>query len=152
MALAVRELRRLASLTASTPSGAVVMDADVSHLVGAWLPLFAKIGVATILAFLVQENVELVSVGAGIPGIGVLTGDHGVAIPVLLAVAALIALAGALVRWRRDILLSRIRGASRPRRAAPPVRFVAHVHRLVSADGGGSNGTRAPPLMGATPY
>jgi hypothetical protein len=149
MALAVHELRRLARLAASTPSGAVVQDAGVAHLLGAWLPLFAKVGVATVVAFFLQENMELASVGAGFPGIGVLTGDHGVAIPVLLVVAAVIALAGALVRWRRDVLLARIRRAARPRPAATLVRFVAQVHLLVSADGGGSNGTRAPPIAGA---
>lgn len=150
-ALAVHELHRLARLAATTPSGAVVRDADVSHLVRVWLRLFATVGVATILTFLLQENVELLSVGAGVPGLGVLTGDHGVAIPVLLVVAAVISLAGALVRWRRDILLARIRRGSRPRPAATPVRFVAHVDPLVSADDRGSNGTRAPPLMGAAP-
>lgn len=149
MALAVHELRRLARLAASTPSGAVVRDAGVGYLVGAWLPLFAKVGVASILAFLVQENVELASVGAGFPGIGVLTGDHAVAIPVLLGVAAVIALAGALVSWRRDILLARIRRASRPRPPAAQLWSVADVVPLVSADGGGSNGTRAPPNAGA---
>jgi hypothetical protein len=149
-ALAVRELRRLSRVAASTPSGSFVRDADVGHLLGAWLPLFAKVGVAAILAFLVQENVELLSVGAGFPGIGVLTGDEAVAVPLLLVVAAFIALAGALVRWRRDVLLARIQRASRPSRpAATLVRFVAQVHPLVSADGGGSNGTRAPPLAGA---
>jgi hypothetical protein len=151
IALAVHELRRLARVAASTPSGALVRDADVGHLVGAWLPLFAKLGVATTLVFLAQENLELVSVGAGFPGIGVLTGDHGVAIPVILVVAAVISLAGALVGWRRDFLLARIRRASPPRPAATPVWFVADVHPLVSADDGGSNGTRAPPLMGAAP-
>ena len=149
MALAVHELRRLARLADSTPSGAVVRDAGVSHLLAAWLPLFAKVGVVTMLAFLVQENVELASVGAGFPGIGVLTGDHGVAIPVLLAVSAVIALAGALVRWRRDILLARIRRAPRPRPPVAQLWSVAHVMPLVSADGGGSNGTRAPPLARA---
>lgn len=150
MVLAAHELRRLARLAASTPRGAIVQDADVRHLLGAWLPLFAKIGVAAVLAFLVQENLELLSVGAGFPGIGVLTGDHGVAIPVLLVVAAVIALLGALVRWRRDILLARIRRALPPPPGATPVWFVAPLP-LVCADGRGSNGTRAPPLMGAAP-
>ncbi len=59
--------------------------------------------------FVVQENVEHVVSGQGLPGLWVLSWpEYPMAIPVLFAVSLVLALAGAWIRWRCVNLVRRL--------------------------------------------
>ena len=102
----------------------------------------------TIAAYLIQENIETASTGAPLPGVGVLGGEHAIGLPVLFAVSLVIAVVAALVGWRREVLLARIRAAARGRLRAPAatLRPALAAARLGGRREGRRNGVRAPPL------
>ena len=116
-----------------------------------WPLLFA----GTVAAFAVQENLEHIASGEAPHGLGSLIGpEHPLAIPILALVTAIVAAAGALIRWRVHILELRVARAARasdrrrhPRSIAParewPVTgsLRAHAWFLVRLLAG-----RAPPL------
>jgi hypothetical protein len=73
-----------------------------------WPRLFAIV----LLGFLVQENVEHLASGSGLPGLWVLSAPHyPLAVPAILAVTALLAAAGGWLQWRREVLIGRLRAA-----------------------------------------
>lgn len=151
-AVAARELRRLARQAEATRTGALaVRDGSVASFARLLLPLAARLTVLTLLAFLVQENVETASVGNAMPGLGVVWGDHAIAVPMIAAVSFLIAAVAALVRWRRDILLARLRAVrlsfGRPLCVRPALREAP----VTSAPRGDRNGVRAPPASVVAP-
>ena len=116
-----------------------------------WPGLF----VTTAFAFAVQENLEHILSGETPHGLASLIGpEHPLAIPILALVTAVVAAAGAIIRWRVRILELRVAHAARtsprrrhPRATAParewPVRgsLRAHAWFLVRLLAG-----RAPPL------
>src|SRR5689334_2063490 len=112
---AARQLVRLRRQAAGLgPSAA---DPGVRHLASRFLRRFVIVTLLAAAAFLVQENLELLAAGHAMPGLGVVTGDHVIALPVIGLVAAVIALVRALVEWRRDVLLARLRRPVRARRS-----------------------------------
>ena len=84
------------------------------------LALWLRLAVATTLLFFVQENLEHFASGQVPPGLGVLgSADYPNAALVLAAVCLAVAIVGALLGWRRDLLLARISAAGRRRRPVP---------------------------------
>ena len=80
-----------------------------------WVPLAA----ATTVLFVVQENLEHQSAGAGLPGLSVLgSAEYPHAGLVIGAIALAVAAVAALFRWQRDVLMARITRASRLRQRA----------------------------------
>ena len=119
--------RRLAALVqlGSLPdatSGARKRHAPVAdapsygrELMGLWIRLLAVV----LVGFVLQENVEHAAHGH-LPGLGVLAGpENPLALPALVVVTFLLAVVGALVRWRIAVLEVRLARtpASGPRRA-----------------------------------
>lgn len=147
LAVAITQLRRLARLAHAASVGTLtVRDESPRALLKIVAPLWARVAVWTTIAFLIQENVEVATVGHAMPGLGAITGEHGLAIPIIAGVALVVALVRGLVRWRRDVLLARLRGARRPRAAVGIVlRPVFETRPVTGIDGARRNGVRAPP-------
>jgi hypothetical protein len=86
------------------------------ELIRLWLPLSA----ALVVAFGVQENIEHLATHGHLVGLAALTGpDHPLALPVLVLVALVAAVIGALLRLRVAVLEARIAVASRSRLPHP---------------------------------
>lgn len=78
----------------------------VRRIVRAWVVILP----IALAAFVFAENVEHALVGLPIPGIGVLDDRaYGDTLLVFLVVTGLVALVEGLFRWRRDLLVERIR-------------------------------------------
>ena len=114
-----------------------------------WLRLASRLVAVTALLFVLQENVEHLRIGEGLPGLGVLLSpEYPDAIPIIALVAAAVALVGALCGWRFATLLARI-GAARlsHRRPSGARRRVAlEVDRRPARLLGPGLAVRAPPL------
>jgi hypothetical protein len=152
LAVGLAQLRRLARLSAEAGAGTVrVRDESLGHLARLVVPVWGRVAVLTTVVFLVQENVETAVIGQPVPGLDALAGQHAMALPLIVAVSFIVALTRALVRWRRDVLLARLRRAAPPRPSAQrQVRPVAS--RIIqSADGIRRNGVRAPPTIRVVP-
>lgn len=139
-----RRSRRCAAAARPASNGRV---ADLlRELVGLW----GLILVGAALLFVVNENVERAVNDLPTTGIGVLVGSSGDLVPLLVlsAVSGLVAAVAALYRWRRDVLVARIRvaGASWDRATSAPLprpwpslsRPITVVSRSIAG--------RAPPL------
>jgi len=120
---------------------------------GELLRIWPRLFLAVTLAFALQENVEHLAAGRGLPGLWALSWpEYPLALPVIAAVTFLLAAAGAWLRWRTDVLAGRLAAARAvaPRRVdlrlAPAARWrlvaatLAHARILARRDAG-----RAPP-------
>ncbi len=120
-------------------------------VVGLWL----RLTVATAVLFAVQENVEHLQAGLGLPGLAVLgSGDYANALLVIAAVALAVALVAGLLGWRRGILLARIADAARRRWHRPlPARprRAAALDRRPNGFFRRSSSVRAPPRLLTAP-
>lgn len=139
-------LRRLAAgrLDPDPPGGAAfrALVARIWRRAGFW-------GLAI---YVLQENLETVTAGHSLPGLGVFGGDHIVALPVFSLIALVLAAVAALVAWRRGALLRRLRSVHvATRRQAP--RFVrdSGVLCAIKVFVGSANGVRAPPRTAFDP-
>ena len=121
------------------------------ELAGLWVRLL----VVVVVGFVLQENLEHAG-HSHVPGIGVLFGpENPLAVPALAAVTLLLAMAGALVRWRIAVLdaqVARAVAAGSPRARKTATRpaagawiaaaVCAHHWTIARQDPG-----RAPPLV-----
>lgn len=141
----VRRLRRLA--TAMQARTVRVRDVGLSRFFELLGPLWLRLSVVVSTAYVLQENIETATTGASWPGLGVLGGEHTIALPVLILVSLLVAAVGALAGWRREVILARLRAAARARRRpAASVRRPALANdRPTGIREGRRNGVRAPP-------
>ncbi len=107
--------------------------------------------------FLLQENVEHLAAGRGLPGLWALSAPgYPLAIPVLVAVTGMLAVIGGWLQWHRETLIRRLRAAQTAiarRRQVPRVphrrwalvaALVAHRWILLRRDA-----ERAPPAPSA---
>ena len=148
VAVAAIQLRRLRTLArAASVSGFTVRDESSRALLRIVGPLWARLTILTTTAFLIQENVEVATVGHAMPGLGAIVGEHDLALPIIAGVALVVAFVRGLVRWRRDILLARLRSARRDRPSAESFfRPVVEALPATGIDGARRNGVRAPPM------
>jgi hypothetical protein len=154
LALAIWRLHRLGLIARTVAPTEGRLDPGASDfgrcLAGLWLRLTG----ATTLLFVVQENLEHQRAGEALPGLAVLGSTaYPDAILVIACVALAIALVGALLHWRRDLLVARIAGALRQARQRPaPVlrRPVADRDRRPGSIIGRGLALRAPPVLPAT--
>lgn len=118
VALRRRITRTRTGLVGPLPRDPAAGPSYLGELVG----LLPRLAFVLVLGFLLQENLESVAAGHGLPGLHALAGPF--TMPVLGLVAALVAAAGALLRWRERVLVARLAAA----RAA-----AARHHRPVAA-------------------
>lgn len=147
VAVAAAQLLRLRRLAVGVAIGGLsVRDAPTTRYLRLLGPLWLKVAAVAVVGYLLQENVETVSAGGPLPGFGVISGKHALAVPILVAVSLVVAAVGALVGWRREILLARLRSGFRPRRQdARTTRRPTPVDRPRHGCEGRRNGVRAPP-------
>ena len=150
LAAAVRQLVRLARLAGATDPQRVEED-RLGQLAKLVAPLWARVGFLTTLAFLVQENLETASVGQAMPGLGVIAGQHNLSLPIIAAVSLAVALVRALVLWRRNVLLARLRLMPARRQTSRLAFRPAGVTFRPITDGVERNGVRGPPMTGPLP-
>ncbi len=146
--VAATQIRRLRRLAAAMRARSVqVRDVGPARFLALFGPLWLRLAITVIVAYVLQENIETATTGAALPGLGVLGGEHAIALPILLAVSLLVAAVGALVGWRREVILARLREAARRRlrAAAAPLRPGHSVGRPPKTLEGRRNGVRAPP-------
>lgn len=140
----LQRLRRLADLMRSSRD-IHVSDLGVARLVELFGPMWLRVTAVVLLAYFAQENTEVAAIGGRLPLLGVFAGEHWVALPILVLASGLVAMVGALVRWRREVLLRKLRlaqGFRRPPVARQPTSVVQQPKSVLSAR---RNGVRAPP-------
>ena len=112
------------------------------------LPMWAWLAVVTASWFLVQENLERLSIGQPLPGLGPLVGDGPMG-PLLIipAISLIVALVGSLFRWGIAALRARIvaAGAARVRRRPARIGRPAHTDAYRPKALSRNLGLRAPP-------
>lgn len=148
VAVGVAQIRRLRRLTMAMRARVVhVRDVGLSRFFELLGPLWLRLSVVVSSAYVLQENIETATTGASWPGLGVLGGEHAIALPVLILVSLLVAAVGALVGWRREVIVARLRAAARARRrpAASVLRPALANDRPTGIREGRRNGVRAPP-------
>jgi hypothetical protein len=116
----VLHLRRLARGLPATPG-----PEDQPRYLGEVAHLWPRLLLVVGLVFLVQENVEHLAAGQGLPGLWVLSAPgYPLAIPVLVAVTGLLAAVGGWLQWHRETLVRRLSAA----RAAAATRHRTTAH------------------------
>jgi hypothetical protein len=108
-------LRRLSQLrrTARMPGVETLPDEPgLRAFAGRWLSWWLALTLVTAVLFVMQENLELASVGSALPGLGILSSaayPHAIVIIPLVALG--ISLVAALLGWRTSVLMARIQAA-----------------------------------------
>jgi len=149
-------IRRMASLRrlarAVEDRRMTVRDGSLRDLAGHVLRLWAVVVVISLALFVLNENLERAAIGLPAPGFALLAGGMGRASPifVFMAVAAAVALVAGLYRWRRDILLARVRAERQVWDRSPggrPARPSALPRRRPRSVVGSRLAGRAPPPL-----
>lgn len=154
LAVAIWRLRALgivARRLGADRAGPVPLAAGFGHALGS---LWLRVTAAATVMFVVQENIEHLGAGHGLPGIEVLaSSEYPTAALVIAAVALVVAFVGALVRWRRAELIARIAAAIRGLRR-PITRSIRRpaldAHRWPGSILGRRLAVRAPPAPAST--
>jgi hypothetical protein len=137
-----RTTRRVERETRTRPRSDWGAYARTVLVIWAWLAL------ATTAWFLIQENLEQLSIGDGLAGLGPLL-ESGTVGPLLIipAVTLIVSLIGGLFRWGAATLRARIAAAvaAAGGRRAALIRRPAGIHRYRSRVLARTNGLRAPP-------
>lgn len=146
--VSVRQVLRLLRQTALVRAGRLkVDDGGLGLFARQAMRLWLLVSAGTIIAFMAQENLETFAATDSVPALGVVSGEHAVALPVIGFVSLLVALVGALVRWGRHALLARLHQSLNPvRQRAPRTLRPSSIGRPASASAVRSHGLRAPPL------
>jgi hypothetical protein len=114
-----------------------------------WLAWWLALTLVTSSMFVVEENLELTSVGSALPGLGVLaSAAYPNALAIILVIALAISMVAALLGWRSSVLLARIQAARSDTRTddAPAFRLNEPIDRRRGSILGGRVAGRAPPL------
>ena len=147
--VAVRQIRRLRRQASLARAGRLdVTDGGLGLLARLTGRLFVSVGTGTATAFFLQENLETVTAGHPLPGLGVVAGEHAIALLVIGLASLVVALVGALFLWGRHVLLARLRRAAlharrRPVRASRP----SSTTRPSPTGAVRAHGLRAPPRL-----
>ena len=145
-------LRRLYQLRRAARMAGVETIPDEPGLrafAGRWLGWWLALTLVTALLFVVQENLELASIGSALPGLGILSSavyPHTIVIIPLVALG--ISLVAALLGWRTSVLIARIQAArvqTRPG-GAPELGRNEPIDRRRGSILGRRLAGRAPPL------
>jgi hypothetical protein len=107
---AVIRVLRLHRLVRGLPATSMPPDRPryLREVANLWPRLFLVVAAV----FLLQENVEHLAAGRGLPGLWALSAPgYPLAIPVIVAVTGLLAVIGGWLQWHREILIRRLRAA-----------------------------------------
>jgi hypothetical protein len=145
-------LRRLVHLRRAARTSGVVTLPDEPGLrafAWRWLDWWLALTVVTAALFVLQENLELASVGSALPGLGILSSaayPHALLIIPLVALG--ISVVAALLGWRTSVLIARIQAARSEARpdAASPLGLTEPIDLRPSSILGRRLAGRAPPL------
>jgi hypothetical protein len=141
------QLRRLNARGAMLGSSVGRTDDPRPGLISRWLTTSGRLAATTAILLTIQENVERAGVGLPAPGIGLLlSADYPWAVCIVVAVGFAVGLVISLFRWRRDVLVARLRAARQVERhavAAPAPTWIPL--RPVASVLGRAQGLRAPP-------
>jgi hypothetical protein len=118
LTIALWRLHQLGLLTHRLEGLGPVRNVDQPLLGRDFVNLWARLMGTTAMVFVLQENVEHLASNLPLPGLGVLgSTEYPNALLVVGVVALAVALVGSLVRWRRAVLIARLRaGIGRLRR------------------------------------
>jgi hypothetical protein len=130
---------------AGTPTLASLRAAP---LAGTWLLASARLAVVTAVLLTIQEHLERAGAGLPQPGIGLIVSpEYPWAVAIIALVSLAVGFVVALYRWRRDVLLARIRAARAVHhRTTTASRPSTPEHRPAVSILGRAGGLRAPPL------
>ena len=145
VAITTRQLLRLRRLAASirpSPNELPLFRGMIEHL-------WRRTAIGAMVFFYIQENVESVTSGNEAPGLAVFLGEHLAAIPILATVGLVVAIIGAVVAWRREVLLLRLRSVATATGRAPRRERDSGTSEPHSVDVFRGNGVRAPPAPSA---
>jgi hypothetical protein len=150
LAAACRRLRSLGTLALALDRQAVPAigrKGFLQRLRELWL----RLAVFTTILFVLQENLEHQHAGEALPGLGVLiSSEYPNALLIIGVVALAVALVGAVVRWRRDVLMARLSGTRTRWRTPSGTRARPSFAWLLAREGsllGRRLAGRAPPAM-----
>jgi hypothetical protein len=120
----------------------------VGALARGWLVTSSRLAIVTAALLTLQENLERAGAGLPQPGIGLIVSpEYPWAVAIIALVSLAVGLVVALYRWRRDVLLARIRAARAVHHRTPTApRPFTPQHRPAVSILGRAGGLRAPPL------
>jgi hypothetical protein len=149
--VAAYQLRRLHREAASTPA----LAADEATGLASYLRLVAatwiRLALLAALVYTAQENLEALGAGLPLRGLDVILGHGLLPLLVILVATLLMALAVALVRWRRRVLMGRLAAAAHPwSRGALAHRRSTSSRPTLAQHLPGSRASRAPPIVAAS--
>ena len=145
--VALRQLPRLAAHARHLDRGS---HPDRERRTFMWnaATLWMRLGLATAVVYVIQENFERDLVGESLTGLDALAAHGLLPVLVILVTSLVVAVVAALVRWRCEVLLARLARADmqhphRAFRSAPrPVSARLPRHSVPAA-----GGSRAPPVV-----
>ncbi|HEX5241512.1 MAG TPA: hypothetical protein VFW20_10990 [Candidatus Limnocylindrales bacterium] len=112
-------LRALVVESSNAGRGRPARGFEGQRLARAWIRMLAVIGPSVAIALTLQENLEHLASGYGLPGPAILaSAEYPMALPIVALVAAVVSFVAALFAWTREVLVARLR-ASRARLHAP---------------------------------
>lgn len=144
--VAALQLRRLHREATTTPALAAEERSGLAAYLSLVATTWLRLALVATLLFTAQENLEALGAGMPMQGLDVVLG-HGL-LPLLVIVGAtlLMALAVALVRWRRRVLLGRLAALAGPwPRATAARRRPGSANRVPDRLPAGTRTSRAPP-------
>jgi len=142
----VRGLRREAL---NAGANRLPTEPDAHAFLRRWLGWWIALALTIAVLFVVQENMELARIDRPMPGIGILASaayPHSIAI--IAAVALVVSLVAALLGWKIEILMARLRAltSTSPRTAVSAIPPDDMIERRRGSILGRRLAGRAPPL------
>jgi hypothetical protein len=149
MVVALRRLQQLRRTARRAGASSLPNEPGLRAFAIRWLGWWIALSAVTALLFVLQENLEIASVGTALPGLGVLaSATYPHAIAIILAVALGISLVAALLGWGTSVLIARIEAARSETRASVGSAFhpLEPIDRRRGSILGRRLAGRAPPL------
>jgi hypothetical protein len=145
--------RRVADRSTRGHELRIGVSIDLPRIGGQWLRLALGIGASALVLLTIQENLEHLSAGLGLPGVTILLSpEYPFAVAITLGASLAVALVATLLSWRRQVLVRRLRAlATEPRHRPARVRQPGTV-QLAGRRGSilaRRLGRRAPPVLRA---
>ncbi len=135
----IRQLRAAVAVGPQRPGGWRMTADRPAAPVRTWRAEFAhilpRLTAATVSGFVLQENAQFLAAGHAMPGLAVLAWPyHPLSIPILCAISLLVSAAAAWIRWRGEVLASRLQAArARVARMRGTIRTAPARWRVVAA-------------------
>jgi hypothetical protein len=147
-----RLTRQVATASRDARDRATILGpADLRRISRGWLGMALALGPTVLVLLTIQENLEHLSAGLALPGMGILISpEYPFAVVITLAAALGVALVATLLAWRRDVLVGRLRALAPQPRRRPSLGPQPRSVRLAARRGSilaRRLGRRAPPVL-----